>query len=148
MPWFQFDGQTIKRDDCVQSEPPRPITDVAIPVVTFPSRNAPLGVTFVPDGALDSRLVGDAIVALHGSWATQPAGSFIGDRASRREPKLVAVRFDAGKAQRVDDLVTGFQLKKGERWARPAGVAIGPDGALYFSSDSDTEGLFRLRRIE
>lgn len=148
MPWFQFDGHTIKRDDCVKSKPPRRIADVSKPVVTFPSRNAPLGVTFVPVGAMDKRLSGDAIVALHGSWGTQPAGSFFGDRASRREPKLVVVRFNDGKAQRVDDLVTGFQLEKGGRWARPAGVAIGPDGALYFSSDSDTNGLFRLQRID
>ena len=47
---------------------------------------------------------------------------------------------------RVDDLVTGFQLENGGRWARPVGVAIGPDGALYFTSDSETDGLFRLRR--
>jgi glucose/arabinose dehydrogenase len=47
---------------------------------------------------------------------------------------------------RVDDLVTGFQLADGERWARPVGVAVGPDGALYFTSDSETNGLFRLRR--
>lgn len=146
MPWFQFDGQQIRRDDCIKSTPPRPLNDVSRPVVTFPSRNAPLGVTFVPPGAMDSRLVGDAVVALHGSWAKRPSGSFIGDRASRRPPKLVVVRFADGRASRVDDLVTGFQLENGDRWARPAGVATGPDGALYFSSDSDTEGLFRLTR--
>jgi glucose/arabinose dehydrogenase len=26
------------------------------------------------------------------------------------------------------------------------GVAIGPDGALYFTSDSGAQALFRLRR--
>ena len=57
------------------------------------------------------------------------------------------VRFQDGQAMRVDDLVTGFQLPDGERWARPVGVAIGPDGALYFSSDSDTNGVFRLKRV-
>jgi glucose/arabinose dehydrogenase len=58
----------------------------------------------------------------------------------------VAVRFKEGEAQRVDDLVDGFQLANGERWARPVGVAIGPDGALYFTSDSGANGLFRLKR--
>jgi glucose/arabinose dehydrogenase len=38
-------------------------------------------------------------------------------------------------------------MPDGERWARPAGVAVGPDGALYFSSDSETEALFRLKHI-
>jgi len=144
MPWFQFDGQQLKRDDCVPSTPPRPLADVATPVATFPARNAPMGVTFVPQGALSKALEFDAIVALRGSWGTQPSGGALGDRATRRPPKIVAVRFKDGKAMRVDDLVTGFQLANGDRWARPVGVAVGPDGALYFTSDSGMNGLFRL----
>ena len=146
MPWFQFDGKQIRRDDCISSKPPLPSKDVETPVATFPARNAPMGVAFVPDGAMDARLERDAIVALHGSWGTQPSGGFFGSSASRRPPKIVVVRFEDGQAKRVDDLITGFQLTDGKRWARPVGVAIGPDGALYFTSDSDTEGLFRLKR--
>jgi len=144
MPWFQFDGKQVRRDTCVTRTPPRPLPDVTAPAATFPARNAPMGVAFVPAGALDKRLELDAIVALRGSWGTPPGGG----AASRRPPKLVAVRFQAGKALRVDDLITGFQMPDGERWARPVGVAIGPDGALYFTSDSDTNGLFRLRRAQ
>ncbi|HZW26080.1 MAG TPA: PQQ-dependent sugar dehydrogenase [Gallionella sp.] len=147
MPWFQFDGQRLHRDDCVSSAPPRPSSDVTLPVATFPSRNAPLGMAFAPRGAMDARLEFDAAVALHGSWGTQPGGGFIGLPSTRRPPKLVVVRFLNGQAVRVDDLVTGFQLPDGERWTRPAGVAFGPDGALYFSSDSGANGLFRLRRV-
>lgn len=145
MPWFQYDGKQIQRDKCIKRPPPRPINDVTPPVATFPARSAPMAVAFVPAGALNTSLVNDAIVALHGSWGTQPSGGFIGDPASRRAPKLVVVRFQEGKAHHVDDLITGFQLSDGERWARPVGVAIGPDGALYFTSDSGVEGLFRLR---
>lgn len=147
MPWYQFDGQKIKRDDCVSRSPPKPIQDVTVPVATFPARNAPMGVAFVPKGAMDKKLEFDAIVALHGSWGTKPSGGYVGDRATRRPPKIVVVRFKNGQAQRVDDLVTGFQLKNGDRWARPIGVAVGPDGALYFTSDSETHGLFRLKKI-
>ncbi len=146
MPWFWYDGKKIKRDDCIDSPPPRPITDVQQPVVTFASRNAPMAVVFVPAGAMDKSLQHDAIVALRGSWGTQPLGGFIGLPSTRRHPKLVVVRFHNGVALRVDELVTGFQLANGNRWARPVGVAIGPDGALYFSSDSETHGLFRLRK--
>ncbi|MDO8989214.1 MAG: PQQ-dependent sugar dehydrogenase [Sideroxyarcus sp.] len=146
MPWFQFDGKQVNRDDCVSSKPPRPVAEVSIPAATFPSRNAPLGMAFVPKSAMDTQLEFDAVVALHGSWGTKPSGSFFGRDATRRVPKLVAVRFQGDKAVRVDDLVTGFQLPNGDRWARPAGVAFGPDGALYFSSDSEAEGVFRLKR--
>lgn len=146
MPWFWYDGEQIKADDCIDSSPPRPITEVQKPVVTFPSRNAPMGVVFVPTGAMDESLEHDAIVALRGSWGTKPFGGFVGLPSTRRPPQLVAVRFDNGQALRVDELVTGFQSASGDRWARPVGVAIGPDGALYFSSDSETHGLFRLRK--
>jgi glucose/arabinose dehydrogenase len=147
MPWFQFDGKQMQRDDCAGSVPPRPIAEVTIPAATFPARNAPLGMVFVPKGAMDASLEFDAVVALHGSWGTQPSGGFMGGAATRRPPKIVVVRFQNGQAMRVDDLVTGFQLSDGERWARPAGVAVGPDGALYFSSDSEINGLFRLKRV-
>lgn len=147
MPWFQFDGKQILRDKCISRVPPRPVNEVAVPAATFPARNAPMGVAFVPDGAMDAQLALDAIVALRGSWGTQPSGGYIGSAASRRPPKIVAVRFQDGQAIRVDDLITGFQLPDGRRWARPVGVAIGPDGALYFTSDSDTNGLFRLKRM-
>jgi len=147
MPWFQFDGKQLQRDECASSTPPRALKEVMLPVATFPSRNAPLGMAFVPKGALDAALEFDAVVALHGSWGTQPGGGFIGRAATRRAPKIVAVRFQDGQAVRVDDLINGFQLADGERWARPAGIAFGPDGALYFSSDSETGGLFRLRRV-
>jgi len=147
MPWFQYDGQRIRRDNCIRRQPPRPLTEVSVPVATFPARNAPMAIAFVPPGALDARFENDAVVALHGSWATRPSGKARGDPASRRPPKLVRVRFEDGTAAGVDDLVTGFQLADGERWARPVGVAIGPDGALYFTSDSGAQALFRLRRI-
>jgi len=147
MPWFQYDGKQIRRDDCISREPPRSIDEVVPPAATFPARNAPMGVAFVPAGAMDQQLSQDAIVALHGSWGTQPSDGYFGSAASRRPPKIVVVRFQDGQAKRVDDLISGFQLADGKRWARPVGVAIGPDGALYFSSDSDIEGLFRLKRV-
>lgn len=146
MPWFQYDGRRIQRDNCIKRDPPRPLAEVVAPVATFPARSAPMGVVFVPQGAMEKALEFDAIVALHGSWGTQPSGGFFGDAASRRSPQIVAVRFKEGEAQRVDDLVSGFQMQDGDRWARPVGVAIGPDGALYFTSDSGINGLFRLKK--
>jgi glucose/arabinose dehydrogenase len=145
MPWYQFDGKTIQRDNCVRKPPPRPRSDVAIPVASFPARNAPMGVAFVPETALDKRFQNNAMVALKGSWGTQPSGGSSGDRSTRRPPALEMVRFSEGKAIDVVTVVSGFQRADGQRLARPVGVTIGPDGALYFTSDSHTQGLFRLR---
>lgn len=147
MPWFQFDGEALVRDDCIDASPPRPENEVVLPVVTFPAHNSPMGVAFVPPPALPGAFAGDAIVALRGSWATASGGGGFGDPATRRQPKLVRVHFRNGEATgEVSDVVTGFQLPDGKRWARPVGVAFGPDGALYFTSDEGSNGLFRLRR--
>jgi glucose/arabinose dehydrogenase len=144
MPWFQYDGRALRRDSCIRREPPRPPEAVTLPVATFPSRNAPMGVAFVPRGALDARFEGNAIVALRGSWGTRPTGGAAGDPASRRPPRLMMVVFRNGEAVGVEEVLGGLQRADGQRLARPVGVAIGPDGALYFTSDSNLEGLFRL----
>ena len=146
MPWYQYDGSSVRRDPCIRGEAPYQAQDVSPPVATFPARNAPMGVAFIPPGAMDETISGDAVVALRGSWATSPSGSRQGDPATRRPPKLVLVRFENGEAVRVDDLVTGFQAETGARWARPVGVGVGPDGHLYFTSDEEANALFRLTR--
>ncbi|MEZ5541801.1 MAG: sugar dehydrogenase [Pseudomonadota bacterium] len=145
MPWFQFDGRKLQRDRCIGSDPPRAESEVRLPRATFPARSAPLGVAFVPAGALGGKEHGNALVALHGSWATRPGGGAFGSKATRRPPALQMVRFSAGEVADVVDFVTGFQRPDGTRLARPAGLAFGPDGALYFTSDAELEGLFRLR---
>lgn len=145
MPWFQFDGQSIRRDNCIDTAPPQPRSRVSKPVATFPARNAPMGVAFAPDSALDERFHNNALVALKGSWGTQPSGGSSGKKSTRRPPAVLMVRFNRGEAVDVINVITGFQRPDGQRLARPVGVAIGPDGALYFTSDTHTEGLFRLR---
>jgi glucose/arabinose dehydrogenase len=144
MPWYQFNGQGIQRDNCIQGKPPRPLNEVVMPVATFPARNAPMGVAFIPEDSLDKRFENNAIVAFKGSWGTQPHGGHRGDPATRRPPRIMMVPFRDGKAMNAIDIVSGFQRPNGERLARPVGVAVGPDGALYFTSDSETAGLFRL----
>ena len=147
MPWFQYDGRTLKRDDCIGIAPPRDINQVSTPVATFPARNAPMGVAFVDSIYLGKELKHAAIVALRGSWGTRPSGSYLGDPASRRPPKIVWIDLSAKPAQ-VQDLITGFQKQNGQRWARPVGVTVGPDGAVYFSSDSGINGLFKLSKAQ
>ncbi len=144
MPWFQFDGRELVRDRCIGTPSPR--TDAVAPVATFPARNGPMDMVFAPAGSPWS---GDAIVALHGSWATQPQGGFFGSKSSRRPPWIAIVKFAGASASGdVDILIAGFQDDAGLRLARPAGVAFGPDGHFYFTSDGGVlQGLFRLRKI-
>jgi len=146
MPWYQFDGEKLFRDTCADFPPPKSIDEVELPVATFPAHSAPLDISFVPAHAKAKEYYGDALVALHGSWVTE-SGSASGDQASRRHPKIVLVKFKDGEATEVVDLVTGFQLADGSRLVRPAGVAVGPDGDIYFTSDQRIKGLFRLKKL-
>lgn len=146
MPWFQVIDGKIQRDSCIKEPSPRPRKEISLPVATFDARSAPMGVTFFNNSQFDDQYSNDAIVAIHGSWGTKPSGGFTGNPASRRHPKLVRVEFENGEAVAVHDFVTGFQLGNGSRWARPMGVAVGPDGALYFTSDANNEGLYKLSK--
>ena len=146
MPWFWLDEHNrLSLDNCINSPPPR--RDAVLPVATFPARSAPMGVSFVPQGALQPEMVGSAAVAIHGSWGTKPSGGYFGKKATRRPPRIVLVRFAEDEAHDVVPLLEGLQDADGNRLARPMGIAFAADGALYFTSDGGVvEGLFRLRR--
>ncbi|MFD2189566.1 PQQ-dependent sugar dehydrogenase [Pistricoccus aurantiacus] len=149
MPWFQWVDGKFQRDDCISAEPPRPASDASEPVATLPARSAPMDLTFLaPNARLLPPSLGlsvDGVAAVHGSWATRPQGSAYGDPGSKREPRLVGIRLESPDKGDFIELVSGFQNDRGERWARPVGVATGPDSALYFTSDSGDTGLYRLR---
>ncbi|MBX2880656.1 MAG: PQQ-dependent sugar dehydrogenase [Granulosicoccus sp.] len=144
MPWFYFDGKKLNRDSCISADAPMNITQVKKPAAVFAARSAPMDVLFLSKQFGRGSEPGDALVALRGGWGTSDGGGG-GDPASRREPKLLHLRFTEGMPRQVTDYVTGFQLDAGERWARPVGLAEGPDGALYFTSDEGIQGLYRLR---
>ena len=143
MPWFQYINRTFEEQGCIQSASPRPASEARAPSLTFDARSTPEGIAFVYGNTLGTAFSGNAIVAIHGSWARQPGGG----NESRRPPKLVMAEFSGTVPTAVVDVVTGFQRADGSRFARPVGVLVGPDGHLYFTSDGgDVQGLFRLRR--
>ncbi|TFH85655.1 sugar dehydrogenase [Billgrantia azerbaijanica] len=141
MPWFQWVDGEFRRDDCASSESPQAADTIPAPAATLPARSAPLGMDFLPEG---SGLALDAVVAIHGSWATLPDGSASGDPATRREPRIVGITFDEQGQGEVSELLSGFQNAQGQRWARPAGITFAPDDALYFTSDRGNAGLYRV----
>jgi hypothetical protein len=71
---------------------------------------------------------GDAFVSLHGSW----------NRAKRTGPKVVAVPLDAGvPTGEYEEFMTGFVVSDDAVWARPVGIAVAHDGALFVSEDAN-----------
>jgi len=151
MPWYQVIDNKVVNDKCINSKPALAATNVTKPVLTFDARNAPMAVAFIrgdAPGKMLKKYNGDALVALRGSWAVPDSGKLKGSKAGRREPKLVLVRFENGKAQQVDDFLSGFQLSDGTRWARPIGVIAAPDGNIYFTSDDAINGLYRIKKVK
>jgi len=142
MPWYQVIKGKVTADTCAPAEKaPQLASTVELPVATFDARSAPMEVQFVGESQLFSSWQGSALVALHGSWGV-PAG---GGDADRREPKVVLVEFVDGKATgKVTDILTGFQNANGDRLARPVGLAFGPDNALYFTSDAEGPGVYKV----
>jgi len=144
MPWFQYYNGAFRSGECATSPTPRLSSDATPPGATFEARSTPEGIAFVTNEILGKGFMGNALVAIHGSWAV-PYG---GGPETRRPPKIVMVTFNGGQPSSVEDIVTGFQRGDGSRFARPCGILMGSDGHLYFTSDAgDVTGFFRLRPI-
>lgn len=99
--------------------------NITPPTIGIQPHSAPLGMTFLDGDAVPADLIGDLIVAQHGSWNRQPPAA----------PKLLHIDFADGQAVGATDFVTGWQDAAGERWGRPAGVTLAPDGSLIVSDD-------------
>ncbi|MGB7738456.1 MAG: PQQ-dependent sugar dehydrogenase [Steroidobacteraceae bacterium] len=94
------------------------------PAHAFRAHNAPLGLAFLRGSNLPAGYSRTALVALHGSWnRSQPDGY-----------KVVALdwRPDGRIVER--DFLTGFIGDAGVL-GRPAGIAQGPDGAVFITDD-------------
>jgi glucose/arabinose dehydrogenase len=91
----------------------------------FQAHSAPLAIAFYNGSAFPKEYAGAAFVAFHGSW----------NRSVPTGYKIVVVRFAGGKPVSVQDFATGWLHSDGRFSGRPAGLAVGPDGALYVSDD-------------
>jgi glucose/arabinose dehydrogenase len=99
----------------------------------FQAHSAPLQITFYRGTQFPARYQGALFVAFHGSW----------NRSVKTGYKVVVVFFKNGRPDHVEDFVTGWLGADQSVSGRPAGLAVGPDGSLYVSSD-DTGYIYRV----
>lgn len=111
--------------DATPQEPGADCANITPPTVGIQAHSAPLGLAFLTGNGIPGDLNGDLIVAQHGSWNRQPPA----------EPKLLRIDVQNGEPVGARDFVTGWQDASGERWGRPAGVVVAPDGSLIVSDD-------------
>ena len=102
------------------------------PVAAFPAHWAPNDVTIHSGNGFPAAYAGGAFIAFHGSWNRAPAP---------QDGYLVAFQpLSDGKVSgpwiRFADGFAGEYREPGRAAHRPAGLAVGPDGALYIADDA------------
>lgn len=109
---------------------PDKVKATIVPDLLFAPHSAAFGMAFYDGAMFPPAYVGDAFVALHGSW-------------NREEPtgyKVVRVRFEGGEpVGGYENFATGFWVSgkdRAEVWGRPADVAVAKDGALLVLDDT------------
>ena len=107
-------------------------------VLVNQAHGAPIGMVFYDGASFPDEYVGDAFVALHGSWNRFPPTGY----------KVVRIRFDEGMPVSFEDFVTGFLIEDGAaQFGRPAGIAVAPDGSLLFTDD-DNGMIYRVSPVQ
>ncbi len=104
---------------------PNSCDGVIAPLVRMQAHSAPLGLAFYNAGQFPAAYHG-LFVAFHGSW----------NRSVPTGYKVVYIPLNGrgAVAGAPQDFATGW-LKDGNVSGRPVGLAVGPEGALYLSSD-------------
>jgi glucose/arabinose dehydrogenase len=101
-------------------------SNITPPTIGIQAHSAPLGLAFATGDQFPKAYQGGIFVVQHGSWNREPPAP----------PKLMYVTFKDGTPTRVADFATGWQDDNGNRWGRPAGVIVAPDGSLIVSDDT------------
>jgi glucose/arabinose dehydrogenase len=111
-----------------------------VPDVLFPAHSAALGITFYAATQFPDRYRNGAFVGLHGSWNRSVASGY----------RVAFIPMTNGRPGPAEDFLTGFIVSDGssgtaiERWGRPVGVTVAPDGSLLVSDDASNR-IWRVR---
>ena len=120
----EYGGDGKKTDRCGAFTPP---------AVAFPGHWAPNDVLFYTGTQFPKRYQGGAFVAFHGSWNRAPL--------PQAGYNITFVPFSGGKPGTRECSPTVSPARRrsmnpDEAVARPAGLAMGPDGSLYMAEDA------------
>ena len=119
--------------DATPQEAGADCSGVTPPTIGIQAHSAPLGLAFSTGEQFPEAYRGGIFVVQHGSWNREPPA----------EPKLLYVAFENGAPVAVADFAAGWQDESGNRWGRPAGVIVAPDGSLIVSDD-EAGVLYRI----
>lgn len=103
------------------------------PIGLYTPHAAPMQMAFYTGNKFPKNYNGDAFVAMRGSWNRNPPSGF----------EVARVDFENGRPVGIKPFLTGFLMKDASSptgWGamgRLAGMAEGPDGALYLSDDTN-----------
>jgi len=107
------------------------VTRASVPDVLIPAHSAALGIAFYTGTQFPQRYRSGGFVALHGSWNRSVASGY----------RVAFFPVNNGRPGPLEDFMTGFIVNDGsggeaiERWGRPVGVTVAPDGSLLVSDD-------------
>lgn len=120
-----------------QDNPPEGITledwkrQSAEPLLGYTAHSAPMQMAFYSGDAFPAAYQGDAFVAMRGSWNRRPPSGY----------EVVRIDFENGRPVAFERFLEGFLIRRdGGAYgylARLAGIAIGTDGSLFVSDDSN-----------
>jgi len=138
-PWYYIGAHEDPRH---AGERPDLADQVVVPDVLFQAHSASLTLVFYAAtsgaAAFAHEYLGDAFVALHGSW----------NRSRRTGSKVVRLRMKDGvPTGEYEDFLTGFVIDNAKVWGRPVGVAVAHDGALLVSDDAG-DRLWRVTAVK
>ncbi len=131
-PEYGGDGKTA--GECANKAPP---------VAAFPAHWAPNDVAIYNGTQFPAAWRGGAFVAFHGSWNRAPGPQ--GGYAVVFQP--MADGKTSGEHVIFADGFAGAEKAPGRAAFRPAGLAVGPDGALYVSEDVKGR-IWRITHLE
>jgi glucose/arabinose dehydrogenase/cytochrome c2 len=124
-PWFYLGDHQDPRH---AGERPELASTVTVPDVLLQAHSASLQMTFYDATAFPPKYRGGAFASFHGSW----------NRGKRTGPKVIAVPLQDGvPTGEYEDFMTGFVVNDDAVWARPVGIAVAHDGALFVSEDGN-----------